>query len=678
MPAPRSRTLTVAFFATVLPISVSAQDSEQVLLLDNIKVTATPFSRSVSETAQSTTVLNGAALEREQHNSIGETLTRQPGVNNASFGGNVGRPVIRGFQGARVGVLNNNMSSADASSLSQDHAVPTEPFLLDQVEVLRGPATLMYGSGSIGGVVNMVSGAIPLEVPENGFDGQALLRGDSAANERFGATRLNFGSGSFAANVSAFYRRTDDYDIPGRAELFPEDGDEEPTGVLENSFVDNEGGSIGGSWIGDRWRAGLSYSLYDSDYGIPGAHAHHEEEEEHEGEEHGEEEEELVTIGLENRRMDGVLVGDDPFVGMQKLKLNIAYTDYEHTEFEGEEVGTVFEIDTTDGRLELQHNPIGAWIGTFGGQYTDRDFSALGEEAFVPPSVTKTGALFWVESAEFDRWRLDLGARYESTETETDALKRDFEPFSFSASAVLNLTESSHLVLTFADAERAPNDAELFSDGPHIATQTFEIGDPSLETETNRHYEIGYRVNHGNVSGSIAVYYDDFEDYIFLAGTGREEDDLPVRQWSQQGAEFTGGEIEARWNFAENSSGRWELFGFYDQVNAEFADGSNVPLIPPQRFGLGIDWERDGWDGNVTWIRADDHTDAADFETSTPGYDLLNAERSYTYVSSNNDITFYLKGQNLLDEDVRNSTSFLKDQAPQSGRNFIIGGRITF
>ena len=678
----------LALLVVVPPLIANAQESagQQVeqLELKGITVTATPLGRDVSETAQSVSVLQGETLEREQRNSIGETLSRQPGVHNASFGQNVGRPVIRGFQGSRVGVLNNNMTSSDASSLSQDHAVPTEPLLLDQVEVLRGPATLIYGSGSIGGVVNMVSNAIPRELPDDEVGGQVTVQADTAADERAGAVRINFGGGSFAGNVSGFFRTTDDYEIPGRAELFPDgDEEEESTGVLENSFLDNDGGSIGGSWIGERWRAGASFSFYNSDYGIPGAHGHGEEEEhgDEEEDEHGEEEEEeSVTIRLENRRVDAELVGEEPFTGIQKLQLNFADTDYKHTEFEGSEVGTVFEIDTTDVRLELQHSPLGFLSGAFGGQYTDRDFSALGEEAFVPPSTTETGALFWVGSAEFERWRLDLGARYEDIETEASGVsrKRSFQPFSYSAAAVLNVTEHSKLVLTFANAERAPNDAELFSNGPHIATQTFEIGDRSLDTETNRHFEVAYRGNYGRVSTTIAVYYDDFKDFIYLAGTGREEDGLPVRRWSQQDAEFIGGELEIRLDLGDSPYGNWQLFSFYDRVDAELDDGSNVPLIPPQRFGIGVDWKHHRWDGNVTWIRASDHTDTADFETATPGYNLLNAELSYAIASSNTDVTLFLKGQNLLDDDVRYSTSSLKDQAPQIGRNFVFGARVRF
>ena len=481
--------------------------------LEEVIVQATPLDRDLMELSQSATVLAGEDLRREVSNNIGETLTRQAGLSNASFGQNVGRPVIRGFQGQRVGLLLNNMSASDASAVSQDHSVSIEPFLADQVEILRGPATLLYGSGSIGGVVNIVSHTIPQEIPENGFEGRVLGQVDSAADQRFAAGRVDFGVGSFAFHADGFYRRTDDYEIPGRAELYPDDDheegedhdeheDEEASGVLENSFLDNDGGSLGASWIGERWRAGLSWTTYDSNYGIPGAHHHHEEHEgeEHEGEEHEEEDEELVTIGLESRRWDAEVVGTDPFAGFEQFKFRYANTDYTHTEFEGDEIGTVFDSETDDLRLELRHNPWGRWSGAFGLQYTEVDFSAEGDEAFVPPSNTETGALFWVESAEFERWQLDLGLRYEDIdvtalelleqghgdeedehdEHEGESARRSFNPFSISAGVIWHVTDASHLTFNLTRAERAPTAQELFSFGPHIASQTFEVDEGKL------------------------------------------------------------------------------------------------------------------------------------------------------------------------------------------------------
>lgn len=664
--------------------------------LEEVRVTATPLSRNLIEMSQSATILSGDALEREVSNNIGDTLSRMPGLSNASFGQNVGRPVIRGFEGARVGVLKNNMGAADASAVSQDHAVAVEPFLADQVEVLKGPSTLLYGSGSIGGVVNIVTHTIPQEVPEQAVSARAMLQGDSAAGQRLGAARVDLGSGSFVFHANGFYRRTDDYEIPGEAELYPdqdEDGghEEESHGVLENSYLNNEGGSLGASWIGDKWRIGLAYTLYDSDYGIPGAHARHHEDEDEDGHEaedepHDDDEDENVTIGLESRRLESELVGTQPFKGFEQLKLRLADTSYTHTEFEGDEIGTIFNNDSTDLRLELRHNPWFQWDGAFGVQYAHRDFEAIGEEAFVPPSKTRTMAVFWVESAKLDDWQIDLGLRYDDIRVEalgaqagSQQVKRNFSPLSASIGTIYHLDDSRHLALNVSFAERAPTDQELFALGPHIATQTFELGDPTLDNESNLHGEIGYRVHEGQFTYSLTMYYDRFSDYIFQQDTGNEEEGLPVRRWSQQDARFYGGELELRYDLGRFESGHWQLFGFADVVRAKLKDDTNVPRIPPARFGLGADWDLRGWAANVTWINASSHSRIADYETPTPGYNLLNAEMSYLFQSDlRTEWELYLKGQNLLNEDIRNSTSFLKDQAPQIGRNFALGLRMRY
>lgn len=662
-------------------------------MLEEVRVSATPLSRNLLEMSQSATVLSGELLGREVTNNIGDTLSRIPGLSNASFGQNVGRPVIRGFEGARVGVLNNNMGAADASAVSQDHAVSVEPFLADQVEVLKGPSTLLYGSGSIGGVVNIVTHTIPQEIPEQPVSARALLQGDSGADQRLAAGRIDLSAGSIVFHANGFYRRTDDYEIPGEAELYPDEEaghEEENHGVLKNSFLDNEGGSLGASWVGDQWRAGLAYTIYNSDYGIPGAHAAEhtdEHEDEHETEDgHSDEEEENVTIGLESRRLEGELVGRQPFGGFEQMKLRLADTDYTHTEFEGDEVGTVFNNDSTDLRLELRHNPWSAWEGAFGFQYAHRDFEAIGEEAFVPPSKTSTTAVFWVESAKLGDWQLDLGMRYDKIRVEALAalvgdqrVKRNFSPLSASIGTVYHLDDSRHLALNVSFAERAPTDQELFAFGPHIATQTFELGDPLLENESNVHGELGYRVHEGQFTYAVSLYYDRFSDYIFQLDTGQEEDGLPVREWSQQNARFYGGELELRYDLGRFENGHWRLLGFADLVRAEFRDKTNVPRIPPVRFGLGVDWDLANWAANIMWINASSHTRVAEYETPTPGYNLLNAELRYLLPGqSRAEWELYLKGHNLLDEDIRNSTSFLKDQAPQIGRNFVLGVRMRY
>ncbi len=668
--------------------------------LEEIVVTATPLARDVVEMSQSATVLQGDSLRRELANSVGETLGRLPGLANASFGENVGRPVIRGLQGARVGVLSNNMNASDASAVSQDHAVAVEPFLADQIEVLRGPATLLYGSGAIGGVVNMVTHSIPQAAPDEPLSGRFMLQGDSAADQRFAAGRLDAGGQQFALHANAFVRRTSDYEIPGQAELHTAEHDddeheeEDAGGVLHNSFVDNEGGTLGASWFGESWRFGLSATEYRTDYGIPGGHhAHEEEDDETDHAEddyedgHEDEHDEDVTIGLDSSRLDLELVGSNPFAGFEQMKLRVADTGYEHTEFEGDEVGTVFTSDTVDGRLELRHHAWGNWTGAMGGQYTDRDFSAVGEEAFVPPSRTHSAAVFWVESAEFDQWQIDMGVRYDSVRIRAEpaadatstASRRNFKPFSASFGAVWHVSESSHLTFNVARTERAPTDQELFSLGPHIATRTFEVGDAGLDTESSLHFEAGWRLHQGRLTGSLTVYTDRFDDYIYQQDTGTEEDGFPVRLWAQQDADFIGGELELRYDLGRFTTGHWQLTGFADVVRAELDDGGRLPRLPPKRIGLGLDWDHANWSADLLWIHAFAHTRTAEYETRTPGYDLLNAELAWLLpISERFDWEVYLKGNNLLDEDIRNSTSFLKDEAPQIGRNFIFGLRASF
>jgi iron complex outermembrane receptor protein len=683
--------------------------------LEEVHITANPIARASGDLSQSATVLQGEALRQQLANTLGETLARTPGLSNASFGENVGRPVIRGLQGSRVGVLNNSMAVSDASSVSQDHAVAVEPFLADQIEVLRGPSTLLYGSGAIGGVVNTVSPSIPQVVPEDGYGGRAIVQANTAADEEFAAGRLDLGGGSFAFHADGFHRRTEDYDIPGDADLYPEDDEHEgedgheeehadehgenevESGVLGNSFLDNEGGTLGGSWIGEQWRLGAAYTEYTSNYGIPGGaheHAHEDEheDEEHEGEEHeGEEEAAPVSIDLESKRTEVELAGADPFTGFEQFKVRFADTEYEHTEYEGSEVGTVFNSDSTNTRVELKHNPWGVWQGVFGLQYTDLDFSAVGVEAFVPGSTTKTAAAFWIEHADIGDWQFDVGLRYDDVDMEIPntlvagegpvgpGADADFAPFSASAGAIWHLNDTLDLVFSVAHAERAPSVDELFANGPHIATQVFEVGDANLDKESNLHVEGGARVTLGRFTASTTVFNDNFDDYIFQSYTGELEDGLPLAFWSQQDADFIGAEAELAYDFEPNRHGNWRVFAFGDIVDAELADNSDVPLQPPARIGMGVDWDHQGLAANATWIHAYKHDNTAPFETDTPGYDLLNAELAYTVPGSGEiDWQVYLQGQNLLDEDIRNSTSTLKDVAPQIGRNVILGVRMYF
>ena len=725
--------VAVALSAYLLPSVSMAQSTpttpvssaHQHDTLEEIVVTANPFGRASDDMAQSATVLQGEALRQQLASSLGETLARMPGLANASFGENVGRPVIRGLQGSRVGILSNSMATSDVSSLSQDHAVSVEPFLADQIEVLRGPSTLLYGSGAIGGVVNMVSPTIPQSIPENGYSGRVTAQGNTAADEEFAAGRLDLGGGQFAFHIDGFHRRTDDYDIPDNANLYPEDDDEDhddhddhddhedhedhaednsdDSGTLANSFLKNHGWTVGGSWIGEEWLVGIAYTDYKSNYGIPGdahTHAHedehedeHDEEHEdaHEDEEHGAEEAVPVSIDLQSQRTEVEISGRNPFPGFERIKVRYADTQYEHTEFEGNEIGTVFKSNTDNTRLELKHNQWGIWQGVFGLQYTKNDFKADGAEAFVPPTTSDTSGVFWIERADLGQWQLDLGLRYEDVSikvpntlvAEEGAIgpraNTDYQPFSASAGVIWDLNEEVDLTFSMAHAERAPAVEELYANGPHVATQVFEVGDASLDKEKNLHFEAGVNVTMGGFTGSANVYYDDFSDYIYLSDTGEVADGLPVQVWQQQGADFIGAEVELRYDFEPNQFGHWQVFGFGDIVDGELSNNNDVPLAPPARIGLGLDWDHKGYAAYLLWIHAYKQDNLAPLETPTPGYDLVNAEVSYTVATGDQfEFQVYLQGQNLLDDDIRNSTSTLKDYAPQIGINAIFGVRAFF
>src|SRR5688500_10375315 len=513
-----------------------------------------------------------ARLDEAKANSLGETVNRLPGVQSSYFGPGVGRPIIRGMDGARVQVLSDGLSSGDVSTVSVDHAVSIEPFLANQIEVLKGPSTLLYGSGAIGGAVNVVDGRIPEMATEDPFEGRAELRTGSVNSEKTGMVRLDgtSASGHFVFHADALHRETGDYDIPGYAESAAmraseqEEGEEpgheeeeETHGVLPNSFVRTDSGALGVSYVGERGFLGVGASLFNTRYGVPGhahEHGHEEEGEEHEGEEEHAEEG-PVHIDMDQRRYE-VRGGLDQLGAFDSLRVKVARTEYTHTEFEGTEVGTVFDNDSVEGRAELAHRDWAGWDGAFGLQASKRDFSAIGEEAFVPASESRDTGLFWIGERTFGAFDLELGARHDRNDIDVDATEaigpsRDFSATSLSAAMRWNLSEDFHLSFGLDRAQRSPTAEELYSNGLHVATQSFEFGEPDLDVETANRAEIGAHWHNGPFRLGAAVYYVDYSDFIYLAETGIEDDETPARVWNQTDARFTGGEVDLQWTFLE-------------------------------------------------------------------------------------------------------------------------------
>jgi iron complex outermembrane receptor protein len=669
--------LTLASLLTVPAVLAQHADLEEVV------VTANPLRSSALELAQSTIVLGGDELSRRISSSLGETLASQPGLTASFFGPRASRPIIRGLAGERVLMLQNGVSALDASNLSPDHSVGIEEILADQVEVLKGPSTLIFGSGAVGGVVNVVDGRIPARGPE-GWSGVAELRAESVDEELTGAARLDGRSGTVGFHAHGYYRETDDYDIPGFAwsraarTAAIEDGEEPDLtrGTVENSDSETRGGALGASWFGEGVTVGLSWGRHETNYGLPGPGGHA-----HEGEPAGavEGEEEAVRIDQQQDRLDFQAEWIDVGGLVENVLLRAAYNDYRHDELEGTEVGTRFDQAGIDARLHLNHAAVAGWAGTLGLQYTSNDLEARGDEAYVPPSETGSVAAFLVERQRFDRLTVDLGARLERQEIDTEAAARDYEDTAFTIAGGLlwafdaTLTGAVHMTRS----ERHPQAAELYADGPHLAVARYEIGDDRLRSEVANTVDLGLR-GEGELHWHLSIYYSDFGDYIYTEPTGAEADGLPVYRYVQDDAEFYGVEAEVAFPLAQLAGG--ELHGRLggDYVRGRLSGGGDLPQIPPLRLLGALEYDLGQFHAAVDVQWFDEQSKTARDESPTDGGTQVGAEVSWLVDAWQPNLLVFLRGTNLLDEELRRHSSPLKDYVPLPGASVLLGVRASF
>lgn len=683
--------------------------------LDAVVVKANPLAGTAEDLTRPVEVLTGEKLDEAKANSLGETVNKLPGVQSSYFGPGVGRPIIRGFDGARVQVVSDGLGSGDVSTVSVDHAVSIEPFLADQIEVLKGPATLLYGSGAIGGAVNVIDGRVPVAATAQPLQGRAEFRTGSVNDEKTGMVRLDgtSASGHLVFHFDALHRETGDYDIPGHAEsarLMAEHGevpDPSEEGTMPNSFVRTDSGALGMSWVGDRGFVGVGYSLFNSRYGIPGGGHGHEEEApvgEEESDAHGD----GVSINMDQRRTE-LRAGLNEVGVFQSLRAKVARTEYTHTEFEGEAVGTVFDNDSTEARFELVHQPLAGWNGALGLQWAQREFVAVGDEAFVPGSTSRDAGLFWIGQRDVGPLKLEVGARHDRSRVDVDDAvaigpDREFDTTSLSAGLKWEPIDPIHVMFGLDRAQRAPSAEELYSNGLHVATASLETGSPTLDVETANRAELGIHWHQGPFKASASVYHVRFDDYIYLADTGLVEHDVPVRLWTQGDARFNGAEAEVSWAFADNASGQWDLRMFGDVVRAKLAgDGTgavaftlahegeieelvaelphegNLPRIAPSRVGAELRWELGQWRASLGAVRYAKQDRVAAHELPTDGYTLVDAHVAWHLdTAAGNGLELFIDGSNLLDEEARPHTSFLKEMAPLPGRGVVVGVRAFF
>jgi iron complex outermembrane receptor protein len=643
---------------------------------DEIVIIASPHPRRRFDVIQGTAVISHEELDRGLQATLGETLAELPGVSSSYFGPGASRPVIRGFEGPRVRVLQNGMGALDASVTSPDHAVTVDPLQAARVEIIRGAGTLLYGSAAVGGVVNVDDGRIPTRLPEEYVEGSARgLYGTAAAEKSVGAG-VTAGLGPTALRAAGFFRSADDLSIPGFpvssefAALNPDVG-RGPEGSVPNSDMESKGGTLGGSWIFDAGVLGAAYGVVDSNYGVASTP------------------DEPVRIALDQRRVDALGEWNREFALFDHARAQVAYASYEHEEIESGEIGTRFDNEAWEGRLELVQKEWKSLHGVAGFQFLSRDYAAIGEEAFIPPNETLMWGLFAVEEAHLDPFIFEAGLRYERQESRSSALgvDRSFDAVSFSAAAGWSPREDILFGLSVSRTERPPSAEELFSNGPHLATRGFDVGDPTLDEEKGLTLEATARKREGRVTGGINVYYTYFDDFIFLESIGFVDEDgnpdpdgdLIRREYRHSTADFYGGEFQ----LAAEAIQRDRFTGIVDlaldYVHAEEKSNEEpLPRIPPLRFKAGIEGRSDYLDGRVElwWVSEQDRV--ARFELPTDGYYLLNASLTLHPFANERDVTLLVQGRNLTDQEARNHVSFVKDFVPLPGRDVRLALRVGF
>ncbi len=608
-------------------------------------VTVTPTGRDTFESYQPATVLGGEDLQQRLGPSLGATLSSEPGVNVRSFGAGNQRPVIRGLDNDRVLVLENGVRTGDLSSQSADHGVNLDPATAGSIEVVRGPATLLYGSSAIGGVVNLVSQEIPTK-PVNDVHGSMTVQGATADENGAISGDVSLGNGRFAARFNGSAQRTSDYKTP-----------DEILETVPNTFSRSKSGGGGFSFTGQDGFAGASYQYVNTRYGVPFV-------------EEGE-----TTLNPRRHKLDfrGERQNLDSFI--EGVKFQGAYRDYAHDEIEGSgEIATSFKNKTWEGELFLQHRPAGLLQGTFGLWLLDRDYSSAGEEALAPPTTQNSFAGFVYEEMNFRHLSLQFGGRLDHTSFDPDGaaidrddvIPRDFTEFSGSVGVLGYLRDDLTLAVNFARAARNPSLEELYNLGPHPGNFAFEIGDPNLPTEVGYGFDVSLRYRGARLLAEGTGFVNRINDFIFPFQTGEIEDDLPVINFISADSELRG--FEAHLD-AGLTPDLWLIFGG-DTVRGEVRDGgSPLPRIPPYRLWTGLRYENNGFhlEGEVKHVG--EQTRVYGAETPTDDYTVLNFHGSYQLTKGKTVHTFTVRLDNATDELYRNHLSYIKDLTPEIGRS---------
>ena len=662
------RPILIAVAMTLASPSIAA-DTNTTIDLPTVPVTGNPLGVSSDSLVVPVSVLSGRELSLKRESTLGDTLSGIPGVSATQFGPNSSRPIIRGLDGERVRIMQNGIGILDASSLSFDHAVGIDPLIIEQIDVVRGPAALLYGGSAMGGVVNAIDHRIPKEQLD-GITGRAEARFGGPDNTRNGAAVIDIGNGQFAIHADAYTRETSDLDIPGyavsrRKSEQPGGPARENRGQLVNSSAKGDGGALGAALTFDNGYIGASFSTLNNNYGVVA--------------------EENVRIDMQSDRWDVASEFTDLSGIINRVKFRIAHTDYAHRELEDGEVGTTFTNRGIESSVELGHLPIGQLNGVVGYQFNNTNFEALGDEAFVPSVNTQNQALYVYEELAIDQHKVTFGGRLGHTAVDAKthanfgaAQQNSFNPNSFALGGLYSIDSHWSLTGNLSHNERAPSYFELYSNGAHVATGQFEVGNADFKKERSNGIDAQLRWKDAKNSFSVGTYYTRFSNFIGLFGTGNEIDVdgelLPEAKFMAVPAIFKGLEAEAKLNIADHLN--LNLLGDYVHAKDERND-KYLPRIAPLRLGAGLHYQHNSIGARLDVLKAFGQDRTAENELKTDGYTNVSALVSYKLPTKLN-LELFAKANNLLNQEIRDHASFLKDISMQGQRSILFGLRGDF
>ncbi|MEO6582431.1 MAG: TonB-dependent receptor, partial [Sphingomicrobium sp.] len=652
------------------------------------EIIVTGVRRNAGDVLSGISVLDQEDLTRQVRPSIGETLARQPGVSSTSFGPTASSPVLRGLSGDRVRVLTDGIGSLDLSSSGPDHAIAINPLTAERIEVLRGPSALLFGSSAIGGVVNVIDSRIPRDVPDGPVGVDAILNYGSAANERSGNLAVDVPlGGHFVLHGDGSYAKFDNIRTGGHL-LSDELRDEalaspDPAiraladlkGKLPNTAgrIADIAGGLG--YVDGSLKVGASISRHTSKYGVPirfslnpGI------------------EPEAPTIDAEQTRYDGR--AEVPLSGVfSQARLRGGYAKYRHDELEPDgAIGSSFFSNGGEARAELVQTGRSGWGGTSGVQYLNRDVRIVGEEKFLPNAQQKQSGLFTLQTLVNAPFRLEAGGRVEFSrltakadeQIETPAASRKFTTFSGSLGGSYEFAGGWRTGLSISSSARAPAIDELFANGPHGGSQSFEIGDPRLKPERSLSVEASLHRNTGPVHLTANLFTSRFSNFIFSTRTGDAEDDLPVYEFREGKADYYGFEVSGDVRLGQALGVDWGAEFGADAVRATIKGFGPAPQVPPFRLLGALTGARGSVDGRIEVEHALAQNRTAPLETRTPGYTLVNASLDWHPLADKPELTLSLQANNLFDVVARRHSSLLKDYAPLAGRDIRLTARLGF